>query len=361
MRILHVITSLYTGGAEKLMVDILPRLKNKGYDVSLCIFDNSDTDFKRRLEKAGVNIIGFGKGSVYNPIYIFKLIRLMNDYDIVHTHNTAPQLFAALASLVCSVVLCTTEHTTSNRRRGWRWYAPVDRWMYSKYRKIICCSEKARTNLCKFVSDTEKLITINNGISLTDFKNAKPNTDIRSGFPDNSKLITMVAGFRWEKDQDTLIRSLRYLGNDFHILLVGNGIRKLELEQLVLENNLKDNVHFLGLRSDIPAILKTSDYIVMSSHFEGLSLSSVEGMAACKPMLASDVDGLRQVVKDAGLLFEEGNPKELAKLILELDNNPDYYNKIATRCCERAEDFDISKTVERYERVYNHLILPTLS
>ena len=104
MRILHVITTLETGGAEKLMVDVLPRLKQLGHDVDLAVLKWRHTPFYEQLEAAGVRIIGFSqRESVYSPLHIFRLWRLMRHYDIVHSHNFASQLFAAIASVVCSV------------------------------------------------------------------------------------------------------------------------------------------------------------------------------------------------------------------------------------------------------------------
>ena len=152
MRILHVITSLRTGGAEKLMVDLLPRLKDGGHEVDLLLFDGIDTQFRRDAEAAGIKVFDLGiGGSVYSPKRLFKLLPYLKQYDIVHTHNTAPQLFAAIGKVLCSVVLCTTEHTTSNRRRRWRWYALVDRWMYNRYRKVVCISQKAEDNLRNYI------------------------------------------------------------------------------------------------------------------------------------------------------------------------------------------------------------------
>jgi len=92
MKILHVITSLQTGGAEKLVTDIVPMLRLKGLDVDVCLFDGQETAFKKRLEKSGCRIYSFSNGgNVYNPMNILRLTRLMRHYDVVHTHNTAPQ------------------------------------------------------------------------------------------------------------------------------------------------------------------------------------------------------------------------------------------------------------------------------
>ena len=110
-----------------------------------------------------------------------------------------------------------------------------------------------------------------------------------------------------------------------------------------------------GIRSDVPQILKAADINVLASHFEGLSLSSVEGMAAGRPFVASDVDGLREVVQGNGILFAEGNHRQLAEILLRLINNRDEYEKVARACADAATNYDIALMVERYHQVYNEL------
>lgn len=357
MRILHVITSLYTGGAESLVMQIVPRMIAHGHDVEVALFDGTETAFRRQIEAAGVKVHAFSVGgSMYNPAYIFKLRRLMKRFDIVHTHNTSPQWFAALGGIGMKCALVTTEHSTSNRRRTWKMFSMLDRWMYGRYAHAICISEKAEKMLRSYIhSDSSAISTIHNGIDVERFMNARPISDFKAGLPAGTRAITMVAGFRWEKDQDTLIRAMKLLPADFHLFLVGQGVRRPECEALARAEQVADRVHFLGLRMDVPSILKSSDYVVMSSHFEGLSLSSLEGMAVGKPFLASDVDGLREVVKGAGILFPHADSHALAREILRLENSMDEYEAVADRCRLRASKFDISKMVEGYIDIYNSL------
>ncbi len=353
MKILHVITSLRTGGAEKLMVDLLPRLKAKGLDVELLLFDGTGTPFRRSAEAAGIKVHDLGTGgSVYSPMRLFKLIPYLRKYDVVHTHNTAPQLFAAIGSVLCSVVLYTTEHNTSNRRRGWRWYSAVDRWMYGRYRKVICISSKAEDNLRRHIGKSRaEIMTINNGVDVENYASAPASQELERVAPGIRKIM-MVAGFRWEKDQDTLINTLAHLPEKFHLFLVGDGVRRRECEALASQTGVAGRVHFLGIRSDVPSLLQSADYVVMSSHFEGLSLSSVEGMSVGKPFLASDVDGLREVVGGAGILFPHGNAEFLAAAITSLEASPVQYKRVAEACLCRASQFDISKMADGYARVY---------
>lgn len=356
MKILHVITSLRTGGAEKLMVDLLPRLKAKGLNVDLLLFDGTDSPFRQEVEKAGIKVFDLGIGGfIYSPLKLFKLIPYLKKYDIIHTHNTAPQLFVAILSYLKRSRLLTTEHGGSNRRRTIKGYRIIDKWMYRRYDKIICIADKTKQNLLNYLRVTlPGVIVINNGVDVARYANAALSGELEKMAPGSRKII-MVAGFRWEKDQDTLIKSLKELPQRFHLFLVGDGVRRPELETIVRDENLADRVHFLGLRTDVPQLLHAADYVVMSSHFEGLSLSSVEGMSVGKPFLASDVDGLREVVKGAGVLFPHGDSKALANEIMSLENAPEKYRSVADACRKRACQFDISKMADAYAELYKSL------
>ena len=223
--------------------------------------------------------------------------------------------------------------------------------MYKQYDKIICISEPSESNLRKYIGNDYPILTINNGIDVHRFINS---SRINFNLGD-AKIITMVAGFRYEKDQPTVIRSLKYLPENYHLFLVGDGEKRAEIEALINFMNLNSRVHLLGVRSDIPQILKSSDVIVMSSHREGLSLSNVEGMASGNPFVASDVEGLREVTDGYGVLFPHEDEKKLAKVIYKLTTDDNYRSIIVKRCQERALQYDISKMAAAYNSLYIHL------
>lgn len=353
MKILQVITSLRTGGAEKLIVDMVPLYQEREHQVDVLLFDGAETPFKKQLRDKGVTIYQLGEGgSVYNPLYICKLIPFLRKYDIVHTHNTACQFFTAIAGLFSPTILITTEHNTSNRRRNWKGYKILDQWMYSQYQSVICISDKAYDNLRQYLGSDKSLKVIYNGIDVNLYRMAKADSSLKCG----KTIVTMVAGFRPQKDQDALVKAFQYLPADqYELWLIGDGERRLEVENLVNELKLSSIVRFWGIRNDIPVLLKSSDIIVMSSHYEGLSLSSIEGMSVGKPFVASDVDGLHEVTQNAGILFPHGDAKTLAGIILHLHKDPVYYQQIADQCLQRAAEFDIHKTVDQYLQLYQSL------
>ncbi len=357
MKILQVITSLQMGGAEKLIADMVPLYREHGYEVDVMLFDGNDTPLKKELEGKGIRLFQLGySAQVYNPLFIFKLIPYLRKYDIVHTHNAACQYFVALAKLFFGsrVKLVTTEHSTTNRRRKIRWFRWLDRFIYGRYNAIIGIYSKANDLLGAYLRTQRNLYTIYNGICLASFFNAEPLSKDEL-IPGGSFLITMVAGFRKEKDQDTLIRAMVLLPDNYSLCLIGDGVRRPVCEELVKKLNLERRVIFLGLRNDVPRLLKTSDVVVTSSHWEGFGLATVEGMAAGKPVVASDVPGLAQIVNGAGILFPVEDAQTLAFHIEHLINDQSYYQQIAEQCLQRASEYDIRKTVDAYEKIYSEL------
>lgn len=356
MKILHVITSLNTGGAEHLMVDLLPQLKSHGHEIALFVFDGTTTPFMSLLKQKGISIISSQiGGSVYDPRHILRLRKCLKKFDIIHTHNTSPQLYGAIAVLGMGKILITTEHSTNNRRRAHHIFRPIDQWMYSRYNRIICISKPCEQNLRAYLHSTsDRICTINNGIDTLRFFTA-PESGKYNHLTIGQNLIINVAGFRWEKDQPTIIKAVAMLPNDYHLLLVGGGeqSRIEECKKLAKQLEVSNRIHFLGVRTDVPELLKASDIIVMSSHFEGLSLSNLEGMAAGKPFIASDVDGLREIVKGYGILFPHEDALTLAKQIKELCENKAYAKEVAARCQSRALQFDIKDMVKEYDKIYN--------
>lgn len=357
MKILHVITSLLTGGAEKLMVDLLPRLRDLGNEVELLIFYGKRTPFYEQLELKGIKIhvLGMNK-NMYNPINIIKLKRFIGKYDIIHTHNTACQLFTAIASIGTKQIICTTEHNTSNRRRGNKFYAIIDCWMYSRYKKIICISEGTEAELKNSIKGIKSDLTlvIPNGIDVRKYSEALPAAKESSEWK-GKHIIMQVAAFREQKDQDTIIRAMTHLPKDYHAVFVGDDIRKEFCENLAKEIGVEKQCSFLGIRSDVPQLIKAADVIVMSSHWEGFGLAAVEGMAAGKPVVASDVAGIREIVKDAGVLFPPHDDQQLAKEIIHLIEDQAYADQIIRQCQIRAMEFDISVMANGYNQTYNVL------
>ena len=359
MRILHFITSLRTGGAERLVVGLAQQMHISGDEVEVLLMDGTRTPIVIELEKNGIPVHSLGKGprAMYNPFLLPQLVRFLwkQPFDIVHTHNSPCQILAAFA---LARLMITTEHGSRNRRRNWPWFKPIDRWMYGRYKKIVCVGEETRKTLSEWLGRPEldkKMTVIPNGIDLSKIATAIPSEDLtkRDGYK-----VLMVSAFRPEKDQQTLIRAVQQLPEIYHLFLAG-GAETPENQRIFDECKARArdlNVHFLGIRQDVPALLAAADVIVLSSLHEGMSLSVLEGMASGKPLITSDVDGLRDLVSGAGLLFPPGDSEKLACLIRQVCENPAFAHEIGERCRKRAAQYDIAETARRYREEYSKIL-----
>ena len=364
MKVLHFITSLRTGGAERLVAALAQLMSVAGDEVEVLLMDGAQTLLKNEMDLSRIPVFALSKGwrAMRNPFLIFKLIRFLRKgkYDIVHTHNTSCQLMAAVSSLFVPLSLVTTEHNTTNKRRTYRAFKPIDRWMYGRYLRIVCVGKETESALLDYLPLLSgKTITIANGIDLDLFHLAIPDKDISAT---KGIKILMIAAFRAQKDHACLIRAIRLLPDVYHLFLAGGAETPedektlLACKDLVQTEGLASRVFFLGVRNDISSLLAACNVAVLSSHYEGLSLSAVECMASGKAFIASDVDGLRTLVSGAGLLFPPGDSEKLSGLIRQVCENPTLAREIGTRCQERARQYDISETARRYREEYNRIL-----
>lgn len=361
MKVLHVINSMSMGGAEKLLLDTIPLFQQEGIKADLiCLNDTKSAFMDELMSKTDGNIFKLSTSSVYNPINILKIIPFLRKYDIVHVHLFPSLYFTALAKLLSfsKVKLIFTEHNTTNRRISNPNLKTIERFIYSFYEKVICITSDVESVLIEKLSlDRKKLIVIENGVDIEKVHCSERNERKSFGYAKEDKIIIMVARFSEQKDQNTLIHSLKKLPSEYKLILVGDGEKRLILEDLVVSLSLSDRVSFLGNRSDVYSLIKMSDIAVLSSHWEGFGLVAVEAMACGIPLIASNVDGLSQVVDGGGILFEKCNAEDLKNKVLSLEDS-NYYIEVRNKGINKASQYDIkhlvNKTLLLYEDVINN-------
>lgn len=352
-KVLHIINSLGVGGAEKLVTDMA--ISNPTiFDVA--VLKETNSFYEKKLKKSNVSFKILGKGSVYNPLLVLKIIPLLRKYNVVHVHLFPALYWVVLAKLIsfAAVKIVYTEHNTNNRRRNSFLFKVLDNLIYSKLSFIGCISESTTTNLKRHIPNIKVPIkTIHNGIDLTKFNSNNLDSKKYDFFNEaDSFVLIQISSFRAQKDQKTLIKALQYLPDKIRLILVGDGELIAEHKSLVKLLGFEDRILFLGLRDDITSLLNYADVNVVSSNYEGFGLVAVEGMAMGKPVVASEVEGLGDVVRGAGLLFEKGNSKQLAQQILSLHNDQKLYHTIAGKCLRKAKDYDIVLMLNTYLDIY---------
>lgn len=347
MRVLHVISSLEIGGAQRLLSDLLPIQKQQGIDVSLLVLKTENNAFSKKVAEAGVPIISLDVKSFRNPFLAFKVRSIIKDYDVVHAHLVHSLYICSLAARGLKTKLVYTEHSTSNNRRGKSYVRPIEKYIYGRYSKLISISQQTQDALHMWLqSKDERFVVINNGVDTKSFASIH-----REVIP---KSLIMVSRFASSKDQETVIRAMKLIDKDATLSLVGDGENLEHCKQVAKECGVEDRVQFLGARADVANLVAESYIGIQSSNWEGFGLTAVEIMACGKPVIATDVDGLKQVVEGAGILFKVGDEKTLAGCVESLLNDRILYEGIAKKCSERALQYDIHNTAQQYIEVYKN-------
>ena len=360
MKILQVINSLGTGGAEKLLLDTIPKYNTSGLSMDLLLLNGTNYPFLTELRKQkNVTIFNFGKGSVYNPLHIFKLVKFLKKYDLVHVHLFPALYWVGMAKLITfsGTPLLFTEHNTSNRRRGNPFFKILDKWMYSRYRKIITISSEVDAGIKKHLGFKEQRFEyIQNGAPVNEIGAAIPASREALNLVEGDKVIVQVSSFTPQKDQNTLLKAIAQLDDSVQLLLVGDGPLLETSKALANQLNLGDRVQFLGIRMDVPALLRMADIVVLSTHYEGLSLSSIEALASGRPFVASDAPGVTNMLAGAGVLFPIGDDNALSEALGKLFELSEHYANVAQKCLARAKEFSIVTMIEKHKHLYSEVI-----
>ncbi len=356
MKVLHVINSLETGGAERLVSDLLPALARRGLDVEACVLAADAGPFGAKLLSEGIFVRTGRPGSLYSPARISDVARAIEASrpDLIHVH-LAPALYWTVAALWRSgsrIPLVTTEHTTKTRRMSRAWLKPVERLLYRRVSRIVCVSHSSAAAVGAWLgSDPAELPVIANGVELEPFRGAKPARDVGT-FLAGRRGVVMAARFTEAKDHATLIKAMVLLPEDYALVLAGEGVTRPAAEKLAADSGLDGRVLFAGARKDVPELLAACRVAVQSSHWEGFGLSAIEAMAAGLPVVASDVPGLADVVGEAGVLFAREDAQACARSILDVAEEGRKRTDAIAAGTRRSLGFSMDRCAGEYAALY---------
>lgn len=284
----------------------------------------------------------------------YRLFRAFRP-DVVHTHRYVLR-YTLLPMLFCRVpVRVHTVHNVAQKE--------VDRvgklvhWIAFRLGGVVPVS------ISREVANTVRAVygrsihtpVIYNGIPTACFvlragrDNAKGEKDV---------VLLHVGRFAPQKNHLLLIEAFALAVKEYptmQLWLVGDGPLQPAVERLVKEKGLEEKVLFLGIRDDVPKLLADSDVFILPSDWEGVPLTVLEAMAAGKPVIATAVGGVPELVEDGatGVLVPPRDPEALAQGILRLVKDPDLRRRMGKAARERAlEHFDISRTAREYEALY---------
>lgn len=370
MKILHYINNLGSGGAEKLLSDILPYMINHQHQVHIAISNNQKNFAKNEkiLKNGNVRIINL-RSHFYNPVQIIKIIMLLRKekYDIVHAHLFPTQYWLAIASFFApkTTKFIKTEHSVFNERKEYKILQPLEKFIYGRYDHIIGITNEVTTNLQDWLSRKKGFVTINNGVNLQEIHHAQQNIESSEySFlkPENHNIL-MVGRFDggFQKDQLSLVKAISQLGEKYHLFFAGEGQYEQEIKNEVIERNFTHRIHFLGIREDIYVLMHLMDLNVLSTNHEGLSGVALESMASKRPFIGSDVPGVQEIVPTPKHLFPPKDPVALKEKIESIFSDKDLAEQLIEEGVQHVKKYDISNMAVAYLELYTTALHLTMS
>jgi glycosyltransferase involved in cell wall biosynthesis len=322
VRVLHFVTGGFSGGATQVAIALTnAALQGDAVQPLLVLRRKQRTDPKRiaELGQAGVPLAVVPGWS--HAATIAALVRVCRRFrpDVLVAHGFSEHLWGRYAGLLAHVPhLVHVEHNTRERYTHWR--LAQTRWLARRTDRIVGCSEGVRLRLLEMGMPPERTIAIPNGIRLEPFADADAHP-----FEQRVSGIVMVARFSKQKDHATLLRAvalLRARGLQPPVLFAGGGkaLHRAPLEKLANELGLHGQVEFLGVVRNVPELLMQHQLAVLSTHYEGMPLALIEGMAAGCAVVGSAVPGVREVIADGidGRLVPEGDAQAMADVLERL-------------------------------------------
>jgi L-malate glycosyltransferase len=361
IRVGFVVHVMQMAGAERLVVETIRRLGDRIRPSVFCLdalgLLGSD------LQQEHVDTVVLGRRPGLDLSVALKLAREIGRRDIavVHAHQYTPFFYAALAKLrrMGRGRLILTEHgrhypdiVSAKRRIG---------------NRLLLGRLADRVNaVCAFSADAlgvkdgftrDRIDIIPNGIDLKQYEHVERPADLSA----DRRYVTCIARFHPVKDHATLLRGFAVVARqlaDVDLLLAGDGPLKSDLESLAATLRIADRVRFLGIRRDVPALLKASAIFCLTSVSEAASLTVLEAMAAATPIVVTDVGGNPELVRPDrdGLLVPRGDFGAVGRALLTLLTDRTLADRLRASAADRvSQEFRLETTIERYYTLYREL------
>jgi L-malate glycosyltransferase len=367
VRVAFVVHLMQVAGAEVLVRETIRRLKGRIAPTIFCL--DAFGRIGEELIAEGVDLVCFGRkpGRDWGVSRRLAAACRARDIEVIHAHQYTPFFYAALAKPLCGfrprVIL--TEHGRHYPDRVSPLRRAVNRLVLDRLADAVtaCC----RFSACGLTKTDgfagARIDIIENGIEVARYgppaDKALAKEDV--GLEPHRRYLIHVARHHPVKDQPTLLRGFAQAVPNLpgvDLLMVGDGPLRGELESLAVELRVPDRVKFLGIRTDVPELMRAADAFALTSLSEAASLTLLEAMASGLPVIVTDVGGNPELVRHEheGLLFPRGDVNRCADAIRRVFRDPELAARLGTAGRARAvECYQLERTVEQYYRLYARL------
>jgi glycosyltransferase involved in cell wall biosynthesis len=371
VRVLHIQKVRGIGGSEKHLIGLLPAIAARGVDVRMCILGrHRSSRFAEALEKGGIETVSVSAGPHVNPLLPGVLLAAMGDYrpDIVHTHLIHADIYGQLAARLRGHAGVCSVHGTQSFF-GKEPYRGAVRLARRSARRVIAISEHVQRFMHELdlVPDSSVRV-VPYGIDASDWLLPREQWGMaRSDFGIGPRDVVagvasrMIPGKGHEFLFDALVEA-RGRVPDLRLLVAGEGPLRARLEGLARHNLPDGVVRFLGFVADMRAFLNACDFLVfptMPQLSEGFGLTAIEAMAAARPVVATKVGALPEIVLDGqtGFVVSSSSVSELAERMEQLVESDSMRAGLGGEARERVRKmYSLERMVDGTLSVYEEVL-----
>lgn len=351
LKVLHFRSTSALAGPERCILELTHPLREQGFETQLLAFYRpKGVPLNPLLEQAegkGLEVEQWADTAWFSPTVIRELAqKLGRDHiGLIHTHDYKTNLLGGIAARLAGVKPIATLHLHDLSTHRLRLYRILDLAVLRSFPRVIAVAEALRQELIAAGLPPAKVVTVHNGIGGQEFVSGAfsraEGLRQRLGIGDSQSVVSAVGRLCPQKGQGDFLESAAWVRKalpNARFLILGDGPAKEELRELCRSLSIQDAVSFLGHQRDVAAFMALSNCIVLPSVREGLPYVLLEALALARPVVATQVGGVPEVVQDGetGLLVPPRRPDRLAEAILYLLRNPAEAVRLGQRGRERV-------------------------
>jgi len=364
IRIGYVITELEVGGAEKCLFELARRLDRRRF-VPVVHGLAGPGPVGEWLQREGIEVHSLGITRPWDARVLWRLWRHLRHgrFDLVHTFLFHANIVGRLAARAAGVPRIVSSVRVAERRFGW--HLLLDRWTQWAMDIETCVSEDVRRfTLRRAHIPGPKLVVVPNGVDVDRYRAVRPVALDAIGIPAGAKLAVFVGRLDPQKGIDALVEGAAQLHSrrrrtDLYWVLAGTGPLATWIRHRAGQLWLSDRIRLLGWCDDVPALLRAASVVVLPSRWEGMANVALEAMAAGVPLVASDVEGMRELAGRPPTihLAPTDSPDGLAAAVASVLDSPSEAAAMAGAAVNRVRDhFSLAHMIEAHERLYTRVL-----
>jgi glycosyltransferase involved in cell wall biosynthesis len=366
IKILHVTFDMNIGGAQQVIRQLVENMDQDQFEMDIACIGGQLGEIGELLKNRGVNIELFERQSGLDGNLIKNMKRFIqaSKYQIIHCHQYTPYVYGLLSSLFTPAKIIFTEHGRFFPDFG-TWKRKLINPVFSVFTsQIVAIAEATKDALVRYENfDGSKIDVIYNGVKDNSYIEIDEG-ELRKAFhiPEAAFLFGTISRLEPIKNQAMMINAFKKAHdqhNHAHLLIVGDGEIRGQLEKQVCDLGLDKQVTFTGFQKDPSSFYSIIDVFLLSSFSEGTSMTLLEAMSFSKPCVATEVGGNPELIKDQinGLIAPSDDTDKFFKACNQLICDISLCNKYGGKAREKyLELFSVNKMIMQYAEIYKNIL-----